>query len=312
MKYLVIGAGGTGGSIGGFMSRSGMDVTLIARGEHLNAMQENGLSFKTPDGEFNTKVKACTMDDYNETPDVIFVCVKGYSIDDCVPFIDRVAGEDTVIIPILNIYGTGRKLKERLPQHVTTDGCIYIAAQIDAPGTILMLGKIFKVVYGFRKDEDKAVIEKYMPKLQAVATDLEKSGITPVLSDNIEKDALQKFSFVSPMAASGAYYDKNAKYFKVEGEEQDMFVDCVKEVNEIAKAMDINLPENIVDINKQILFDLADTSTASMHRDYNAGKSCEIDGLVLEVIRLGKQYNVATPTYEKSYNELIKRRPDVK
>ena len=43
MKYLVIGAGGTGGCIGGFLAHGGQDVTLIARGEHLKAIQENGL-----------------------------------------------------------------------------------------------------------------------------------------------------------------------------------------------------------------------------------------------------------------------------
>ncbi len=46
MKYLVIGAGGTGGSIGAYMTEAGKDVTLIARGEHLKRMQEGGLKKK--------------------------------------------------------------------------------------------------------------------------------------------------------------------------------------------------------------------------------------------------------------------------
>ena len=52
MKYLVIGAGGTGGAIGGFMTKAGKDVTLIARGAHLAALQANGLVFDTPDGKY--------------------------------------------------------------------------------------------------------------------------------------------------------------------------------------------------------------------------------------------------------------------
>ena len=43
MKYLVIGAGGTGGCIGGFLAKAGKDVTLIARGEHLAQMRQHGL-----------------------------------------------------------------------------------------------------------------------------------------------------------------------------------------------------------------------------------------------------------------------------
>lgn len=307
MKYLVIGAGGTGGPIGGFMNRAGLDVTLIARGAHLKAMLENGLTFHTPDGEFTTNVKACTMEDYNDTPDVIFVCVKGYSLDDCVPFIKRVAGEKTVVIPILNIYGTGAKLQEQLPELTVTDGCIYIASQIEEPGTLLMLGKIFRVVYGFRKDTDQAVIDEYMPVLKKIEEDLTKSSITPLLSSKIEVDALQKFSFVSPMAASGAYYDKVSEAFQVPGEYRDTFISLVKEVETLSHAMNASLPADIVDINMKILDDLAPTSSASMHRDIRAGKSSEIDGLVYEVVRLGEKYNIPTPTYSMIAKEMKSR-----
>ena len=44
MKYAIIGAGGTGGILGFYMTKAGRDVTLIARGRHLAAMQEKGLA----------------------------------------------------------------------------------------------------------------------------------------------------------------------------------------------------------------------------------------------------------------------------
>ena len=201
MKYVVIGAGGTGGAIGGFMSKAGKDVTLIARGEHLKQMQENGLKFETLEGNYTVPVKACTMNEYQDIADVVFVCVKGYSLDDTIPFLEKITDEHTVVIPILNIYGTGQKLQEKLPKTFVTDGCIYIAAEIKCPGTILMSGKIFRVVYGLRKDTPADISKKVMPILEQVEKDLADSGITPLLSDFIEKDALQKFSFVSPMAA---------------------------------------------------------------------------------------------------------------
>jgi len=308
MKYLVIGAGGTGGPIGGFMSKAGLDVTLIARGQHKDEMNANGLSFEHPDGKFTTPVKACTMEEYNENPDVIFVCVKGYSLDGIIPFIEKVAKKDTVIIPILNIYGTGGKMQDKLPENVVLDGCIYVAAQIDGPGKILMLGKIFRVVYGFRKDADKALVDEYMPKLKEIEADLAKSDITPVLSSNIEVDALQKFSFVSPMAASGAYFDESAIAFQTPGPEYEMFKACVGEVKALSNAMNVALPDNILEINTDILHGLAASSTASMHRDYKAGKECEMDGLIAEVIRLGKKYGVPTPTYEKALAKLTENK----
>ena len=56
MKYVVIGAGGTGGCLGGFMAKAGKDVTLIARGAHLQKMTENGLHFETVEGNYTVPV----------------------------------------------------------------------------------------------------------------------------------------------------------------------------------------------------------------------------------------------------------------
>ena len=299
MKYVVIGAGGTGGCLGGFMAKAGKDVTLIARGAHLQKMTENSLQFETTDGNFAVPVNACTMDDYQDTADVIFVCVKGYSLEDTVPFIKRIAHPDTVVIPILNIYGTGGKLQEQLPELTVTDGCIYIAAEIKEPGVILMSGKIFRVVYGLRKGTAEAICAKVMPVLKAVEKDLEEAAITPLLSDCVERDALQKFSFVSPMAALGAAYDIPAKEAQVPGKMQDTFIALIKEVKALSDAMDASLPDNITEINLNILNGLASHATTSMHRDIRAGKQSELDGLVYEVVRLGAKYNVPVPEYQK-------------
>ena len=153
MKYLIIGAGGTGGCIGAYMTEAGKDVTLIARGAHLAAMQADGLRMETTKkGNYTVKpVKAADMEHYGERPDVVFVCVKGYSLKETVPFIRRAAGPETVVIPILNIYGTGGRLQEQLPELLVTDGCIYIAAEIKEPGCLWQNGDIFRVVCGVRK-----------------------------------------------------------------------------------------------------------------------------------------------------------------
>ena len=304
MKYAVIGAGGTGGSIGGFLAKAGKDVTLIARGRHLACMRERGLRFETLDGTFTVPVRACTMEEYGETPDAIFVCVKGYSLPEAVPFIRRTAGAHTVVIPILNIYGTGGRLQEELPELAVTDGCIYIAAEIREPGTIFLSGRIFRVVYGLRRGTPEETAARVRPVLKAVEADLAEAGITPVLSDQVERDALQKFSFVSPMAAVGACYDVPASALQAEGPMREKFTELVREIRTLAGAMDVGLPEDIVEINLKIMDDLLPTATASMHRDIRAGKQSEVDGLVYEVVRLGGKYHVALPAYEEIAQKL--------
>ncbi|MBR2948991.1 MAG: 2-dehydropantoate 2-reductase [Lachnospiraceae bacterium] len=299
MKYLVIGAGGTGGAIGGFMTKAGKDVTLIARGSHLAAMQKNGLNFDTPDGKYTVSpIKACTMEEYADTPDVIFVCVKGYSLEDTIPFIRRIAGAHTVVIPILNIYGTGGRMQKELPELIVTDGCIYIASEISEPGSLFLSGKIFRVVYGLRKGTPADIEQEVQPVLTEVKKDLEESGIEVLFSNQIEVDALQKFSFVSPMAGVGAYYNTQVFAFQVKGQMRSTFFSMVREIKELSDAMGVSLPDNIEEINEKILDNLAPTATASMQRDIRDGKPSEIDGLIFEVIRLGKQYGVETPVYE--------------
>lgn len=294
MKYLVIGAGGTGGSIGAYMTEAGKDVTLIARGAHLQKMQEEGLKMETTKkGHYTVSpIKATDMEHYNEQPDVVFVCVKGYSLEETIPFIKRVAKASTIVIPILNIYGTGGRMQEKLPELLVTDGCIYIAAEIKEPGTIWQNGDIFRVVYGVRKKEE------LRPELFEVAKDLKESGIDGVLSENIRRDALQKFAYVSPMAACGLYYHVSAGEMQKTGEPRDTFVKLMKEIDALAVAMDVPFLVDIVTTNLQILDALNPTASTSMQRDIYAGKASEIDGLIYEVVRMGEKYGVPTPTYE--------------
>ena len=293
LKYLVVGAGGTGGSIGAYMTEAGKDVTLIARGEHLRQIQEHGLRMETTKkGDYVINpIKATDMDHYDEQPDIIFVCVKGYSLEDTIPFIRRVAKENTIVIPILNIYGTGGRMQKNLPDLLVTDGCIYIVSEIKEPGTILIRGDIFRIVYGVRDPKE------LRPELLEVAKDLKDSGIDGVLSDNIRRDALQKFAFVSSMAACGFYYHVSAGDVQITGEPRDTFVKLMKEIDALAVAMEVPFLVDIVTTNLQMLDTLNPETSTSMQRDVYAGKSSEIDGLIYEVERLGRQYGVPTPTY---------------
>lgn len=303
MKYLVIGAGGTGGCIGAYMAEAGKDVTLIAGGAHLLAMQEHGIRMETTKkGNYTVHpVKAVDMEHYSGHPDVIFVCVKGYSLEETVPFIQQVAKPDTVVIPILNIYGTGSRLQKMLPDLLVTDGCIYIAAEIKEPGCLWQNGDIFRVVYGVREPSE------YRPVLEAVKKDLDDSGIDGVLSDNIRRDALQKFSYVSPAAACGQYYDAMAGDMQKPGEIRDTFAALIHEIDTLANAMGIHFETDIVETNLHILDALTPKASTSMQRDVKKGKVSEMDGLIFEVVRLGRKYGVSLPVYEKIADEMKRR-----
>lgn len=355
MNYCVIGAGGTGGCIAAYMTRAGKDVTVIARGAHLERIRTAGICLETVQGtEIISPICAYDMDGYrkkiaeargneaeetpaevcaNEAeetpaeacangaeetlaearangteemsadprPDVVFVCVKGYSLADAAPFIRAVSKKDTIVIPILNIYGTGARLQKELPELLVTDGCIYIAAQRTEPGTIQMNGTIFRIVFGVRNPGE------LRRELFMVAEDLRQSGIEAVLSENIRRDALQKFSYVSPMAAAGLYFHADAGRFQETGDERDTFAALVKEIDRLAKAMGISFQVDIVRNNLAILDALSPEASTSLQRDIAAGKPSEIDGLIYEVVCMAERYNVELPVYQKIAEELKRR-----
>lgn len=311
MKYAIIGAGGTGGILGFYMTKADRDVTLIARGRHLAAMQEKGLAVeKMWDGTTEIiPVKAMDMEHYDEQPDVVLVCVKGYSLEDTIPFIQRVAKPSTIVIPVLNIYGTGAKMQEQLPKLLVTDGCIYVSANIKEPGVLIQHGRILRVVYGVRnmssqKVNIKRAHEEMLNALKDIKKDFDDSGIDGVLSENIQRDALEKFSYVSPIGAAGLYYHATAADFQREGKQREAFKTMIREIAALAEAMGVPFECDMVEVNLKILSSLAPEATTSMQRDVMEGKDSEIDGLVYEVVRMGERYHVPVPMYAKVAEKL--------
>ena len=312
MKYIIIGAGGTGGILGFYMTKAGKDVTLIARNAHLEAMQKQGLSVeKMWTNETETiPVGAESMESYEakgEKADVILVCVKKYSLDSCIPFIQNISHKNTIVVPVLNVYGTGAYLQEKLPKVLVTDGCIYVSPNIKQAGVLLQHGEILRVFFGVREKEDLKKLNgqlngeyKAERLLKKIAQDFKDSGIDGILSDNIKRDALTKFSYVSPIGTAGLYLHAVAGDFQREGEARELFKTLIREIVTLANAMGITFEEDLVERNLKIISNLPEEATTSMQRDVIEGKQSEIDGLVYEVVRMAKKYGVEVPAYERA------------
>ena len=306
MRYLIIGAGGTGGALAGFLARAGQQVTLIARGAHLEARQQTGLTVALPEESFTQKLPAYDMSGYLQAraegepaPDIVFVCLKGYSLSEAVPFLKEAADEGTVIIPILNIYGTGGHLQAQLPHHTVTDGCIYIFSQKGEPGHIKMGGSLFRVVYGLRRGTADEVSERVEPILEKLTEELKEAGAKATHSHQIEADCFRKFTLISPMASLGAAYGTRGKDLHTGGAYREKFIALVKELMALAKAQAIALPEEMVAINLKLVDDMADEATSSMQRDVEAGRPSEVAGLVYAVAEMAAGAGVKVPVYEE-------------
>lgn len=295
MNYLIIGTGGVGGCIAGFLALAGKDVTCIARGKHLEAIRRQGLHLKSDlKGEHFLRVKACTAEEYRGKADVILVCVKGYSIDSIRPVLERAATPDTLVIPILNVYGTGPHIGRLVPSVKVLDGCIYIVGFVSGEGEISQMGRIFRLVFGARPQQQVAP-----ERLERIAGELRECGIKADVSDDIDRDTFIKWSFISAMACTGAYHDVPMGEVQHEGEVRDTFVGLSRESAQIGEKLGIVYPGDPVAYNLMVIDKLDPHSTASMQKDIARGHESEIQGLLFDMIDLGAQLHIDMPVYRK-------------
>lgn len=299
LKYLIAGTGGVGGSIAAFLSLAGKDVTCIARGEHLAALREHGLQLHSDlKGEHTLKIPAYTAEEYTGIlssgykADVIFVCVKGYSVDSITELIKRAAHEHTVVIPILNVYGTGPRIQRLVPGVTVLDGCIYIVGFVSGRGEITQMGKIFRLVYGAHRG---TIVSR--ETLEAVQRDLQESGIKAEISDDIDRDTFVKWSFISAMAVTGAYYDVPMGEVQRPGKVRDTFIGLSQESAALGKKLGIEFKEDIVEYNLKVVDKLAPESTASMQKDMAKGHQSEVQGLLFDLIAAAEEHGIEVPTY---------------
>jgi 2-dehydropantoate 2-reductase len=294
-QYLIAGTGGVGGCLAGFLALAGFDVACIARGAHLQALRSEGLRLhSTLKGEQTVPVQAFTAEEYSGTADVVFVCVKGYSLESIAPLVQKASAAGTLVIPVLNVYGTGARLQALAPSATVLDGCIYIVGFVSGAGEITQMGKIFRVVFGARAGQSIAP-----ERLESVRADLLRAGVKAEVSDDVNRDTFIKWSYISAMACTGAYFDVPMEPIQRPGKERDLFIGLARESAATGRKIGISLPDDLLERHLLVLDKLAPESTASMQKDLAKGHESEIDDLLFRMLRLAEENGVPAPTYER-------------
>ena len=149
MRIAVMGTGGTGGYFGGLLARAGEDVTFIARGDHLEAIRENGLAIKSVlSGDFSIPAKA-TDNTHDIGPvDFVLFCVKAYDNAAAADQTRPLIGPETVVLSVQNGIDNEQQIGEVIgPEHIV--GCVsYVSSIIDSPGVVSQTGGPGKIVLG--------------------------------------------------------------------------------------------------------------------------------------------------------------------
>jgi 2-dehydropantoate 2-reductase len=137
MKIAVFGAGAVGAYFGGRLAAAGEDVSFIARGAHLAALREHGLSIASPKGHLALTTVVATDDPATIGPvDVVLLTVKLYDVDQAAATLAPLIGPQTVVVTLQN----GVDAMEMVGRHVgaghVAGGAAYIVAVVESPGRI--------------------------------------------------------------------------------------------------------------------------------------------------------------------------------
>ena len=119
------------------------------------------------------------------------------------------------------------------------------------------------------------------------------------VSEDINCDTFIKWSFISAMACTGAYFDVPMGEVQHAGEVRDVFAGLSRESTEIGRRLGITFPQDQVAYNLMVVDKLDPSSTASMQKDLAHGHESEIQGILFDMIALGERLGVEMPTYQR-------------
>jgi len=311
MKFCVFGAGAVGGFVGGMVARGDAEVSLIARGEHLSALQASGLKVITPDEEFTVEVPATDTPAELGVQDVIFLSAKAHALTVAAEAMQPLIGPDTVIvsaqngIPFWYFHAHGGNLDGHTLQTVDPGarianaignerviGCVITSSNtVEAPGVVRNIGnRVFAL-----GEPDGSQSER----LADIAALLAEAGLSAPTEGNIRSEVWVKMwgnvSF-SPMAV----LTMSKLGPLVEGEDlRALGVTIMEEVQAVGEALGVEFTATIADR-------LEGTRRVAGHKtsilqDLEAGRPMEVDGITGAVVELGRLLGVETPMIDLIY-----------
>ncbi len=308
MKICIFGAGAIGGYMGVKLAQAGADVSLVARGPHLAAMKEKGLTLIEESGTSTVPVTASDKPEDLGPQDYVIVTLKAHSVPPVVPKMQPLFGEHTTIVSGVNgvpwwyfhkLEGPleGTRLESVDPGNAQWDGfgpdrvlgcVVYPAAEVSEPGTIKHIeGNRFSL-----GEPDGSKSERAMALSKALASAGLKAPVRPRLRDEIWVKLWGNLSFNPISALTHATLDVLCTDSGTRAVARGMMV----EAQEIAEKLGVKFP---IDVDRRIDGGAAvGAHRTSMLQDLDAGRPMEIDALLGSVQELGHVTQTPTPTID--------------
>ena len=286
MNVLVMGAGGVGGYFGALLARGGHRVTVVARGAHLDALQQNGLRVESAvEPSFGVPVHALSSAEPGVVADLVLFAVKTYDSLEAIDRIQPSVGADTAVLTLQNGVDSGELLARHFGAERVLEGAVYIESHVRAPGIVAQEGGPRRVIFGRRSGNG----ERETTLLDA----FKAAGWQAELAPHVLRTLWTKLSFLGPFATLNAITGLRADQLCSQDACSMLVHGLIAEYAAVGNAEGAELPPDIVETSMERVRTF--TGTSSMLRDRLAGKRLESDSLVGSVVDRGAARGVPTP-----------------
>jgi len=295
-----MGSGGMGGFLGAKLASAGHDVTFIARGKHLDAINKFGLKLISKEGNLHINPAFAVKDTHNVTPvDLILFCVKLYDTQDAARLCLPIMHEKSFILSLQNGVESVDIISDIVGPGKTIGGSIYVSANIEAPGIIRHSGGNNTI--RFTEADNKPTSRTKL--LEQILRD---AGLIGFCEKNMQEMLWSKFVLLSANASVGSLTDSGAVAMCADPDTKEVLIGAMWEAYHVAEAMGIKLPHDIVENQLSLILKVGKEQDliASQCLDLRQGNRLELEWVQGTLHRLGKKYNVPTPITSTAYAAL--------
>jgi 2-dehydropantoate 2-reductase len=294
MKIAVMGTGGVGGYFGGLLARGGHQVTFVARGPHLEAIQRNGLRVESVNSGTFTAPGAAVEDASGVgNQDLVLFTVKMYHNDSAIDSVRPMVGPDTVILTLQNGVDNGEHLVDAFGPSRVMIGSVLLEGRVAEPGVVTQAGP-GRANFG----ELTPGITERGQKLLAI---FREAGWQVELQENMLDMLWKKFAYLSASAAVCAASNSTMGEMRSVPETREVLKQAIAEGFAVGLARGAPIKDDAMDWSMSALDSFPAQGRSSMAKDFTEGKPVELEGLIGTVVRMGREVGVPTPVNDVLY-----------
>ncbi|MEO7391381.1 MAG: 2-dehydropantoate 2-reductase [Ramlibacter sp.] len=281
LQFAVMGAGAVGSYYGGMLARAGHDVTLVARPQHAQAIERDGLRMETRTFDEQVRLKAVADAGGVSGADVVLFCVKATDTESAGAQIRPHLGAGTLVLCLQNGVDNADRLRSVLPPSQVSAAVVYVGAEMAGPGHVKHHGR------------GELLIEP-SGSSDTLAQALVAAGVPTQVSDNVRGALWLKLILNCAYNAVSAIAQKPYGQAVQGAGVKEVMRDVVDECLAVAKSEGVQVAGD-VPASIRMIVESMPGQYSSTAQDLARGRRSEIDHLNGFIVRRGEALGIPTP-----------------